>query len=212
VNFSHIPKFEILGCDIKGHHHHKISEVPANSLTVSRSEGSVMGLPSRRLGPTPSPNEECPSTGKSPPILQLAPYPVCEMKPQSTNFQEDPPIFENNSRYSPSHFQKLQIGPYNFFSPYLCNCNSDFGDSCTKILKILHSFISWIHNTCLLHIDWLCVYFTLGNAIPEPFFEELQDQAFENSQLFFADQQGKLPWTYYAYIFLCLFCRTRIAW
>jgi hypothetical protein len=28
----------------------------------------------------------------------------------------------------------------------------------------------------------------LGNAAPELFFEDFQDQAFEESQLFFADQ------------------------
>jgi hypothetical protein len=67
------------------------------------------------------------------------------IKPQSMNCQEDPLIFKNNSRYSPSHFQKLQIGPYNFFSPYLRNCNSDFGDTCAKILRITSSFILCIH-------------------------------------------------------------------
>jgi hypothetical protein len=42
---------------------------------------------------------------------------------------------------------------------------------------------------------WLIVwvYFTVGNVVPEPLFEDLQDQAFEESQLFFADQQGKSP-------------------
>jgi hypothetical protein len=33
----------------------------------------------------------------------------------------------------------------------------------------------------------------LGNAVSELFFEDFQDQAFEESKLFFADQQGKLP-------------------
>jgi hypothetical protein len=33
----------------------------------------------------------------------------------------------------------------------------------------------------------------LGNAAPEPFFEDFQDQAFEESQLYFVDQQGKSP-------------------
>jgi hypothetical protein len=33
----------------------------------------------------------------------------------------------------------------------------------------------------------------LGNAAPEPFFKDLQDQAFEETQLFFVDQQGKSP-------------------
>jgi hypothetical protein len=40
-------------------------------------------------------------------------------------------------------------------------------------------------------ITYVC--FTLGNAVPEPFFAAFQDQAFEGSQLFFVDQQGKLP-------------------
>jgi hypothetical protein len=29
--------------------------------------------------------------------------------------------------------------------------------------------------------------------MPEPFFEDFQDQAFEESQIFFAEQQGKYP-------------------
>jgi hypothetical protein len=31
----------------------------------------------------------------------------------------------------------------------------------------------------------------LGNVVPEPFFEDFQDQAIEESQFFFAEQQGK---------------------
>jgi hypothetical protein len=33
----------------------------------------------------------------------------------------------------------------------------------------------------------------LGNAAPELFFEDFQDHAFEWTQLFFVDQQGKSP-------------------
>jgi hypothetical protein len=33
----------------------------------------------------------------------------------------------------------------------------------------------------------------LGNVVLEPFFEEFQDQAFEESQFFFMVQQGKCP-------------------
>jgi hypothetical protein len=47
------------------------------------------------------------------------------------------------------------------------------------------------HACCILLID--CVFFALGNVVLEPFSENFQDQAFEESQLFFADQQGKLP-------------------
>jgi hypothetical protein len=33
----------------------------------------------------------------------------------------------------------------------------------------------------------------LGNAALESFFEDFHDQAFEETQLFFVDQQGKSP-------------------
>jgi hypothetical protein len=33
----------------------------------------------------------------------------------------------------------------------------------------------------------------LGNDVPEPFFRGFHDQAFEESQFFFAEQQGKFP-------------------
>jgi hypothetical protein len=38
-----------------------------------------------------------------------------------------------------------------------------------------------------------CVCFVLGNTVPEPFFEDFQDQAFEGPLFFFAEQQGKCP-------------------
>jgi hypothetical protein len=66
-------------------------------------------------------------------------------KPAVHKFPQRLVVFENISRYTPSHFQKLQIGPYNFFSPYLCNRNSKSSDSCAKILRITSSFILWIH-------------------------------------------------------------------
>jgi hypothetical protein len=40
-------------------------------------------------------------------------------------------------------------------------------------------------------IDYVC--FAIGNVVPEPFSEDFQDQAFDESHLFFANQQGKLP-------------------
>jgi hypothetical protein len=36
-----------------------------------------------------------------------------------------------------------------------------------------------------------CVYYTAGNVVLEPFFEDFQDQAFEETPFFFAKQQGK---------------------
>jgi hypothetical protein len=38
----------------------------------------------------------------------------------------------------------------------------------------------------------LCL-FALGIVVLEPFSEDFQDQAFEESQFFFAEQQGKCP-------------------
>jgi hypothetical protein len=33
----------------------------------------------------------------------------------------------------------------------------------------------------------------LGNDVPEPFFEDFQDQAYEESLFLFAEQQGNCP-------------------
>jgi hypothetical protein len=116
------------------------------------------------------------------------------IKPQSLKFPRRPLVFEIFPKIPQATFQKFQIGPYNFFSPYLHNRNSNFGDSYAKILRITSCSILRVHLTqdcCILLID--CVCFMLGNVVPEPFSEYFQDQAFEKSQLFFADQYGKLP-------------------
>jgi hypothetical protein len=76
-----------------------------------------------------------------------------DINPQSTYLREAPRIFKNNSKYSPSHFQKLQIGPNNFFSPYLWNHNSKFSDSYARILRITSSFI-----LCIQLIYVHCIY------------------------------------------------------
>jgi hypothetical protein len=82
------------------------------------------------------------------------------IKPQCTFLVNRTLGFENISRYTPSHFEKLQIGPYNLLSSYLCNRNSKLSDSFTKILRIASSFILFIHIThvcCILLIDCLCL-------------------------------------------------------
>jgi hypothetical protein len=33
----------------------------------------------------------------------------------------------------------------------------------------------------------------LGNAVPEPFFEDFHDQAFEESEFFFVELESKYP-------------------
>jgi hypothetical protein len=38
-----------------------------------------------------------------------------------------------------------------------------------------------------------CDCFVLGNTVPEPFFEDFQDQAYEESKCYFTEQKGKFP-------------------
>jgi hypothetical protein len=45
-------------------------------------------------------------------------------------------------------------------------------------------FVASIYCLCL---------FVFGNVVPEPFSKDCQFQAFEEFQLFFVDQQVKLP-------------------
>jgi hypothetical protein len=40
----------------------------------------------------------------------------------------------------------------------------------------------------LLHLLIDCVCFALGNIVLEPFFDDFQDQAFEESKFFFTEQ------------------------
>jgi hypothetical protein len=47
-------------------------------------------------------------------------------------------------------------------------------------------FIAFIYCLCL---------FALGTIVPEPFVEDFQEQAFDESQFLFEDQQGKCPMT-----------------
>jgi hypothetical protein len=45
-----------------------------------------------------------------------------------------------------------------------------------------------------MHCIYLSVvFFALGNFVPEPLFKDFQEQAFEESEVFFSGQQGKCP-------------------
>jgi hypothetical protein len=52
-------------------------------------------------------------------------------------------------------------------------------------------FIAFIYCLCL---------FALGTIVLEPFVEDFQEQAFDESQFLFEDQQGKCPMTI---LYLC---------
>jgi hypothetical protein len=54
------------------------------------------------------------------------------------------------------------------------------------------SILAFIHDNCLLHCIYLSIVcFALGNSVPESLFEDFQDQAFEEYEVFFSGQQGK---------------------
>jgi hypothetical protein len=73
----------------------------------------------------------------------------------------------------------LQNSPRNFKTPDLFNHNFKSSDSCTKILRITSSFILYIYLIYVYRILLIdCVFFMLGNAVLDPFFEDFQDQAF----------------------------------
>jgi hypothetical protein len=56
------------------------------------------------------------------------------------------------------------------------------------------SILAFLHDNCLLHYIYLSiVFFALGNSMPEPLFEDFQEQVFEESEVFFSGQQDKCP-------------------
>jgi hypothetical protein len=116
-----------------------------------------------------------------------------KIKPQSMNFQEEPWFLKYFQKMPIATFQKFQIGPIISFRHIFTTVILILVILAPKFLESLPLSSYAFINTCLLHIDWFCVYFMLGNTAPEPFFKDLQDQAFEETHLFFADQQGKSP-------------------
>jgi hypothetical protein len=54
------------------------------------------------------------------------------------------------------------------------------------------SILAFIHNSCLLNCIYLVIVcFTLGISLPKPLFEDVQEQVFDESKVFFSGQQGK---------------------
>jgi hypothetical protein len=119
-------------------------------------------------------------------------------------------LFKNKPKNQLSR-EFCKIAPRNFKTPYLFNHNSKCGDSCAKILRITCSYILYsqlAHVCCILLIDYVC--FALGNAMLEPFFEDFQGQAFEESS-FFCRVARQVPLTILCLLLSCLFCRSRTA-
>jgi hypothetical protein len=54
------------------------------------------------------------------------------------------------------------------------------------------SILAFIHNNCLVHCIYLSTMcFTLGNYMPEPLFDDCQEQVFDDYEVFIIGQQGK---------------------
>jgi hypothetical protein len=56
---------------------------------------------------------------------------------------------------------------------------------------IILSIHALIHNNWSLHYIYVYCVLALGNPILEPPFEDFQEQAFEESEVFFSGQQDK---------------------
>jgi hypothetical protein len=52
---------------------------------------------------------------------------------------------------------------------------------------------SYITIVCCIIFIWSIVCFALGNSIPEPMFEDFQEQVFEEPEVFLGGQQGNHP-------------------
>jgi hypothetical protein len=56
------------------------------------------------------------------------------------------------------------------------------------------SILAFVHNNCLMHCIYLSIVcFALGNSVPGVLFKDFQEQVFEESEVFFSEQQGKCP-------------------
>jgi hypothetical protein len=58
------------------------------------------------------------------------------------------------------------------------------------LFLFLHSYITIV---CYIVFIWSIMCFVLGNSVPEPIFEDFQEQVFVESVVFFSGQQGKCP-------------------
>jgi hypothetical protein len=83
---------------------------------------------------------------------------------------------------NPSHFSEITNRSLNFFHPYFFNCNSESGDSCAKILRIISSFSSIYSYACDCCI-YVIVCLSIKRIIPEPMYEDFQEQVYEDFKM-----------------------------
>jgi hypothetical protein len=72
---------------------------------------------------------------------------LLNIKPWSATFRTEPQKFENNSRLTLATFQKLQIGPCNFFCHIFATLTP-----ISSYAFIEHMFVAFIYCLCLLHV------------------------------------------------------------
>jgi hypothetical protein len=77
---------------------------------------------------------------------------------------------------------KFIYSPRNFKTPYLFNRNSESGDSCAKILRIISSFssiCSYAYDCCI----YVIVCLSVKRIILEPTYKDLQEQLYEDFKM-----------------------------
>jgi hypothetical protein len=87
----------------------------------------------------------------------------------------------NPFHQSPQNFLDSNFSPQNFNHSYIFNCNSELGDSCAKILRIISSFSSSYSNSyecCICVI--LCL--SVRRICSEVDIWKLQDQVYKGFQ------------------------------
>jgi hypothetical protein len=82
---------------------------------------------------------------KIPTDFAVSPLPFYEIKPQSMKIPRRPLVFKNKIHFSHSHFPEIIKKSPQLLFAISSNRNSDFDDSCAKILRITSSFILCIH-------------------------------------------------------------------
>jgi hypothetical protein len=79
-------------------------------------------------------------------------------------------------------FPNYRFCPLNFNHSYLINRNSESGDSCAKILRIISSFYSiysYAYDCCI----YVIVCLSIKRIILEPTYEDFQKQVYEDFKM-----------------------------
>jgi hypothetical protein len=122
----------------------------------------------------------------------LRPLEFSEINPRSTNFLVRSEIQKIFTKRSLASGKSTKIAPkIRIFSTTTPNPVILVPKFLESLPLSFYAFIS--HMFVALYGLIACIYFTVGNVVPELFFEDFQDQAFEETPFFIAEEQVKCP-------------------